>query len=336
MKNICFENIKINDGFWKVKQDMVKNSTLYAVYNRFVDTHRFDAFSCTWKEGEPDMPHIFWDSDVAKWIEGASYLLMEQRDERIEAIIDDVVDKIVSNSDENGYFNSHFLVTEKDKRFKIRDNHELYCAGHLMEAAVAYNKATGKDKFLKAMCRFADYIDKVFREEKSAEFVTPGHPEIELALVRLYDATGENGIWSCQSFSLMSMVREKMILITEWILQIFCIIKMTCLCVSVRLPRDTLCEHYIFTAVWRILPQDAMIRSCLKRASVCLRIWQIRKCISAADWAQHIWAKHLPYRIICRTERHIQKLVQLLQWHYSVNVCSSWILTRNMPMLRKE
>ena len=191
MKNICFENIKINDGFWKVKQDMVKNSTLYAVYNRFVDTHRFDAFSCTWKEGEPDMPHIFWDSDVAKWIEGASYLLMEQRDERIEAIIDDVVDKIVSNSDENGYFNSHFLVTEKDKRLNIRDNHELYCAGHLMEAAVAYNKATGKDKFLKAMCRFADYIDKVFREEKSAEFVTPGHPEIELALVRLYDATGE-------------------------------------------------------------------------------------------------------------------------------------------------
>lgn len=191
MKNICFEHIKINDGFWKVKQDMVKNSTLYAVYNRFMYTHRFDALSCTWKEGEPDMPHIFWDSDVAKWIEGASYLLMEQRDEKIEKIIDDVVDKIVTNSDENGYFNSHFLVTEKDKRFKIRDNHELYCAGHLMEAAVAYNKATGKDKFLKAMCRFADYIDKVFREEKSAGFITPGHPEIELALVRLYDATGE-------------------------------------------------------------------------------------------------------------------------------------------------
>lgn len=191
MKSISFEHTKINDGFWKVKQDMVKNSTLYAVYDRFADTHRFDTLSCTWKEGDPDMPHIFWDSDVAKWIEGAAYLLMEKRDERIEAIIDDAVDKIVSNSDENGYFNSHFLVTEKDKRFKIRGNHELYCAGHLMEAAVAYNKATGKDKLLKAMCRFADYIDKVFREEKSAEFTTPGHPEIELALVKLYDATGE-------------------------------------------------------------------------------------------------------------------------------------------------
>lgn len=191
MKNICFEHIKINDGFWKIKQDMVRNSTLYSVYNRFMDTHRFDALACDWKEGEPDMPHIFWDSDVAKWIEGASYILMEKADENLEAIIDDAIDKIVKNSDENGYFNSHFLVTEQDKRFKIRDNHELYCAGHLMEAAVAYYKATGKDKLLKAMCRFADYIDKIFREEKSAGFTTPGHPEIELALVKLYDATGE-------------------------------------------------------------------------------------------------------------------------------------------------
>ena len=159
MKSISFDNTKITEGFWKEKQDMVKNSTLYAVYNRFSDTHRFDALSCTWKEGEPDMPHIFWDSDVAKWIEGVAYLLMEERDEKLEKIIDDAIDRIVENSDENGYFSSHFLVTEQDKRFKIRDNHELYCAGHLIEAAVAYNKATGKDKFLKAMCRFADYID---------------------------------------------------------------------------------------------------------------------------------------------------------------------------------
>lgn len=191
MKNISFEHTKINDGFWKSKQDMVKNSTLYAIYDRFVDTHRFDALSCTWKDGDPDMPHIFWDSDVAKWIEGASYFLMKKRDEKIETIIDDAVDKIVSNSDENGYFNSHFLVTEKDMRFKGRSNHELYCAGHLIEAAIAYNNATGKDKFLKAMCKYADYIDKLFREEQSPPFTSPGHPEIELALVKLYDVTKE-------------------------------------------------------------------------------------------------------------------------------------------------
>lgn len=191
MKKISFANTKINDGFWKKKQDMVKDSTLAAVYGRFTDTHRFDALSCTWKDGDPDMPHIFWDSDVAKWIEGAAYILREKRDEKLEAIIDDAVDKIVKNSDSNGYFNSHFLVTDQDKRFKDRNWHELYCAGHLIEAAVAYYEATGKDKFLKAMCKFADYIEKTFKTEKSAAFVTPGHPEIELALVRLYDVTGE-------------------------------------------------------------------------------------------------------------------------------------------------
>ena len=97
MKNIGFEHIKINDGFWKVKQDMVKNSTLYAVYNRFVDTHRFDALSCTWKEGEPDMPHIFWDSDVAKWIEGAAYLLLRERDADLEQKIDDMTSQYRDN-----------------------------------------------------------------------------------------------------------------------------------------------------------------------------------------------------------------------------------------------
>lgn len=191
MQHIKFSDIKINDGFWKIKQDMVRESTVSAVYDRFRDTHRFDALSCTWKPGDPNRPHIFWDSDVAKWMEGVSYLLLEKRDEKLEVIIDQAVQNIVKNSDADGYFNSHFLVTDQEKRFKNRDCHELYCAGHLMEAACAYYEATGKDAFLKAMCRFADDIERVFKKEKSAAFTTPGHPEIELALVRLYETTGE-------------------------------------------------------------------------------------------------------------------------------------------------
>ena len=191
MQHIEFSDIEINDGFWKIKQDMVRESTVSAVYDRFRDTHRFDALSCTWKPGDPNRPHIFWDSDVAKWMEGVSYLLLEKRDEKLEVIIDQAVQNIVKNSDADGYFNSHFLVTDQEKRFKNRDCHELYCAGHLMEAACAYYEATGKDAFLKAMCRFADDIERVFKKEKSAAFTTPGHPEIELALVRLYETTGE-------------------------------------------------------------------------------------------------------------------------------------------------
>ena len=191
MKAIPFSSVSITGGFWKTKQDLVRDTTVHAVYDRFKETHRFEALKCQWKPGDPDMPHIFWDSDVAKWIEGVGYLLNYQRDEHLEALVDEAVDDIVRNSDENGYFNSHFLVTDQEKRFKIRDWHELYCAGHLIEGAIAYRDATGKDKFLKAMCRYADYIERVFKIEGSAAYSTPGHPELELALVKLYRATGE-------------------------------------------------------------------------------------------------------------------------------------------------
>lgn len=191
MKSVPFSDVKITGGFWKAKQDLVRDTTVQAVYDRFKETHRFDALKCQWKPGEPDMPHIFWDSDVAKWIEGTAYYLHYQRDEKLEALIDEAVEDIIRNSDENGYFNSHFLVTDQEKRFQIRDWHELYCAGHLMEGAIAYRDATGKDAFLKAMCRYADYIERVFKIEKTAAYETPGHPELELALVKLYRATGE-------------------------------------------------------------------------------------------------------------------------------------------------
>jgi len=189
MKNIGYLSVNVKEGFWKAKQDMLKNITVDAVYNRFCDTYRFDALKC--KPSEQYTPHVFWDSDIAKWIEGACYLLTKEQDPDLLKKVEDAVDDIIANADENGYFNSHFLVVEKEERFKVRNKHELYCAGHLIEAAIAHRDATGSDRFLKAMCKYADYIEKVFKTEKSAAFVTPGHPELELALVRLYIATGE-------------------------------------------------------------------------------------------------------------------------------------------------
>lgn len=189
MKNIDYRNIKITDGFWKEKQELMSSVTLKAVYDRFKETHRFDALDCTWKEGDPNLPHVFWDSDIAKWIEGLAYSLNFYENEELEKLADEAIEKIIKNRDENGYFNSHFLVT--GERFTDRTEHELYCAGHLMEAAVAYYEATGKKALLDAMCKYADYIEKVFVKEKSAKFITPGHPEIELALVKLYEVTGE-------------------------------------------------------------------------------------------------------------------------------------------------
>lgn len=189
MERIDFSNVKITGGFWRQKQNLVRDVTVQAVYDRFFETGRFDAFKCD--PSAKIKPHIYWDSDVAKWIEGVAYLTREKREPQLEKIVDGVVDEIEKHRDPCGYFNSFYLAMEPENRFQWRDCHELYCLGHLIEAAVAYYEATGKDKLLKLVCDYADYVEKVFKIEGSAQFKTPGHEEIELALVRLYECTRE-------------------------------------------------------------------------------------------------------------------------------------------------
>ncbi|MBQ7715193.1 MAG: glycoside hydrolase family 127 protein [Clostridia bacterium] len=188
---VPFDSVKLAEGFWKRRLEINRAVTAKAVYDRFSETHRFDALDCRLYDGMGYEPHIFWDSDVAKWLEGAAYLLAERKDCELERICEGLIEKIIENQTDDGYFNSYYLAVEPENRFTRRENHELYCAGHLIEAAIAYRAATGKDEFLTAMRRYADLICKVFYVDKSAAFATPGHPEIELALFRLYDVTGD-------------------------------------------------------------------------------------------------------------------------------------------------
>ncbi len=193
MRTIPYTDVDITGGFWKEKQELIRNVTAKAIYDRFSDTYRFKAFDFEYKEGMPAemKPHIFWDSDVAKWIEGAANLIAKKREPELEKIIDDITDKIEAHRDPCGYFNIYFQVIEPEQRFKRRTDHELYCAGHLMEAACEYYRATGKDKLLRLMCDYADYIEKCFVIDRTPDFDSPGHEEIELALVKMYETTGE-------------------------------------------------------------------------------------------------------------------------------------------------
>ena len=188
---VSFADVDITGGFWKDKQDLNRSVTLESVRTQFEKTGRFEAFRCQWKAGQPKKPHFFWDSDIAKWTESAAYVLQKHPDAQLEAYVESVIDCIEQNQTPDGYFNIYFTVVEPDAHFTHRLDHELYCAGHLTEAAVAYYAATGKRRFLDLMCRYIDLIDRVFRVEKSASFSTPGHEEIELALVRLYLCTKE-------------------------------------------------------------------------------------------------------------------------------------------------
>ena len=191
MITLSYQNVKLKNGFLFDKQLLNENVTIDAVYNRFYDTGRVSAFACDWQEGQPKKPHIFWDSDVAKWMEGAAYILHKKNDPDLVEKIEWVIDQIEKNQCEDGYFNSYFITCAPEKRFTNRDWHELYCAGHLMEAAVAYYEVTGKDRFLKLMEKYVGCIEKAFVTEKTASFATPGHQEIELALIRMYRATDD-------------------------------------------------------------------------------------------------------------------------------------------------
>ncbi|MCQ2533695.1 MAG: glycoside hydrolase family 127 protein [Clostridia bacterium] len=134
---------------------------------------------------------VFQDSDVAKWLEAASYSLIVHPDSDLEARIDEVIDIVVGAQDEDGYLNTYYTVKDKDKRWSnLLEGHELYCSGHMIEASVAYFEATGKDKLLNAMKKNADHIYDYFITQKHPGY--PGHPEIELALLKLYRATKEH------------------------------------------------------------------------------------------------------------------------------------------------
>lgn len=182
-----FNNVKILDGFWKSRLELNASVTIFSVMNRFKDTGRFEAFKFNWKEGsDKPKPHYFWDSDVAKWIESVGYILSVSDNPLLKKEADELIAFICKNVADDGYFNIYHTVVEPDIRFRKRDNHELYCLGHLIEAAIAYEDATGDRRLYDVVDRYIDYVIKVFCKDKSAAFVTPGHEEIELALIKLF------------------------------------------------------------------------------------------------------------------------------------------------------
>lgn len=133
---------------------------------------------------------VFQDSDAAKWLEAVAYSLETSPDTELEKQADYVIDLICGAQEADGYLDTYYTLVEPENKWKnLCEGHEMYCAGHLIEAAVAYYYATGKKKLLECACRLSDLIAKTFGTEKGKFRGYPGHPEIELALIKLYRAT---------------------------------------------------------------------------------------------------------------------------------------------------
>jgi len=193
---IYLDQVQIPGGLWENRQSANRNRTIPAIYNKLQETGRIDA----WKmnpdrtiPGRRSVIYMFFDSDTGKWVEAAAYSLHTHPDKALEKQVDDLIDLVESAQEDDGYLNTFFGNLEPENKWaNLRDWHEMYNAGHLIEGAVAYKRATGKDKLLKVLSRFADLIDEKFGPDEGKERGYPGHPELEMALATLYRETGED------------------------------------------------------------------------------------------------------------------------------------------------
>ncbi|MBE3536005.1 MULTISPECIES: glycoside hydrolase family 127 protein [Enterobacter] len=192
--------LKINDPFLGQYQRLVRDVVI---------PYQWDALNDRVAEAEPSHAianfriaagleqgefygMVFQDSDVAKWLEAVAWSLCQKPDAALEKTADEVIELVAAAQCEDGYLNTYFTVKAPEERWtNLAECHELYCAGHMIEAGVAYFQGTGKRRLLDVVCRLADHIDSVFGPGETQLHGYPGHPEIELALMRLYDVTQE-------------------------------------------------------------------------------------------------------------------------------------------------
>lgn len=229
-KPLSLRDVTINDKFWKEKMELVRTEVIpyqwdalndrvegaapsfcmrnFKIAGKITkarrelgDKYQEKIWSLDTFETLPqDMEHmedrfygfLFQDSDFSKWIEAVAYSLTQHPDEELERIADGAIDIVCAAQQDNGYLDTYYIINDMSKVFtNLRDNHELYCFGHLTEGAVAYYQATGKDKLLNAARRFADYVYECFGKEDGRKKGYPGHEIAEMALMRLYDVTGD-------------------------------------------------------------------------------------------------------------------------------------------------
>ena len=198
LQEVDLHKLKVTDAFLGQYQRLVRDVVIPYQWDALNDrieeadpSHAIENFEIAAgrKDGE-FYGMVFQDSDVAKWLEAVAWSLCQKPDAELEKTADEVIELIEAAQCEDGYLNTYFTVKEPGQRWaNLAECHELYCAGHMIEAGVAFFQATGKRRLLEVVCRFADHIDNVFGPGENQLHGYPGHPEIELALMRLYEVT---------------------------------------------------------------------------------------------------------------------------------------------------
>ena len=195
---VNFRDVTITGAFWRERLDTVLTRTIPSQHEQLEKNGILESLELPQPPPPLRIPirahglttQVFWDSDVGKWIEIASYGVSFRRDETIERQIEAIIDRLAAAQLPDGYLNCWYIGRETENRWtNLRDKHELYCAGHLLEGAIAYFDATGRRRLLDIMIRYVDHIAATFGTGAGQKPGYCGHPEIELALVKLYRVT---------------------------------------------------------------------------------------------------------------------------------------------------
>ena len=200
LETINIKKIHIQDSFWSKHVDLVRKEIIPFQWEAMNDciegaepSHCLENFKIAAgrKQGE-FYGAVFQDTDIAKWLEAVAFSLATHEDKELEKTADEVIDLIADAQCEDGYLNTYYIIKEPNKRWSnLCEGHELYTAGHMMEAAVAYYQSTGKRKFLDVVLKLADLLCEVFGQQEGQVKGYPGHQEVEIGLIKLYQVTQE-------------------------------------------------------------------------------------------------------------------------------------------------
>ncbi len=214
--NNKLKDVKIDDHTWNKYINLVRSVILPFQWDLINDNVPGAEKSYCMKnfrianglEKGSHMGAVFQDTDVAKWLEAVGFSVAANRNDKLEGLADEAISLIAGAQCQDGYVNTYYTIENRKRWSDLFEGHELYTAGHLIEAAVSYYNATGKREILDVACRCADNLCSVFGPGEDKIHGYPGHPEIELALVKLYRLTGEKRYLEMADFFVRSRGKQ--------------------------------------------------------------------------------------------------------------------------------
>jgi uncharacterized protein len=221
LKDVPVRAVRMGDGFWAPRRRVnVERSipTLLQLLeaNGIVDNFR----RLSGRKQVPRRGPLYTDSDLYKWMEAVGFVLQSQNDPELRATMDRLIDDVLAAQEPSGYLNTYWVEERKPLRFtELVRSHEEYCLGHLLQAGIAYYRATGNRRLLDGGIKMADYFVDNFGPQKRPMFT--GHPELELAMIELYRTTGERKYLDFAGYLLSGVDRERLKLTDQEVMYTF-------------------------------------------------------------------------------------------------------------------